>query len=68
MTISEPNTNAPTVSLADSGIIIEKLKENGFLDDLNAGLSPQQKAHDMALKALLEDKLYFYQVCTVVYS
>ncbi|TVY25155.1 hypothetical protein LHYA1_G006486 [Lachnellula hyalina] len=43
MTISEPNTNAPTASLADSGIIIENLKENGFLDDLNAGLSPSRK-------------------------
>ncbi|TVY32874.1 Failed axon connections-like protein [Lachnellula subtilissima] len=62
VTISEPDTNAPTATLADSAMIIEKLKENGFLDDLNAGLSPEQKAHDMALKALLEDKLYFYQV------
>ncbi|TVY47840.1 Failed axon connections-like protein [Lachnellula cervina] len=65
-TISEPttntNSNAPATRLADSGVIIEKLKENGFLHDLNAGLSPEQKAHDMALTALLEDKLYFYQV------
>ncbi|TVY13386.1 Failed axon connections-like protein [Lachnellula arida] len=61
-TISEPHTSAAATSLADSGLIIEKLKENGFLHDLNAGLSCEQKAHDMALTALLEDKLYFYQV------
>lgn len=71
-TISEPttntNSNAPATRLADSGVIIEKLKENGFLHDLNAGLSPEQKAYDMALTALLEDKLYFYQVRICVYK
>ncbi|TVY40241.1 Failed axon connections-like protein [Lachnellula occidentalis] len=62
MVISEPNSSALATSLADSGLIIEKLKGNGYLHDLNTGLSPVQKAHDMALIALLEDKLYFYQV------
>lgn len=51
----------PTV-LADSTLIAAKLAEEGVLDDLNAKLSPAEKAHDLALRALLEDKLYFYQV------
>lgn len=33
-----------------------------MLEDLDAKLSPTEKAHDLALQALLEDKLYFYQV------
>ncbi|MCJ1400448.1 hypothetical protein MMC11_003653 [Xylographa trunciseda] len=49
------------VILADSTLIIQKLEEEGLLDDLNAGLSPVAKAHDLALRALLEEKLYFYQ-------
>ena len=36
--------------------------EDGVLDELNAKLSPTEKAHDLALSALLENKLYFYQV------
>jgi len=63
VTISE--ADAPATSLADSTLIIDNLKENGFLGDLNDGLSPVEKTHDMALKALLEDKLYFYQVSVV---
>ena len=51
----------PTV-LADSTLIIQKLVEEGVVEDLNASLSPTEKAHDLALQALLEDKLYFYQV------
>lgn len=49
--------------LSDSALIIEKMVENGLLEDINAKLSPTEKAHDLALRALLEDKLYFYHVC-----
>lgn len=48
--------------LADSTLIVENLVEDGILDDLNATLSPTEKAYDLALRALLEEKLYFYQV------
>ncbi len=51
----------PTI-LADSTLISEKLVDDGVLDELNAKFSPTEKAHDLALRALLEDKLYFYQV------
>ena len=48
--------------LADSTFIIQALVENGLLEDINASLSPVDRAHDLALRALLEDKLYFYHV------
>lgn len=49
--------------LADSALITRKFVENGYLEDLNAGLSPAERARDLSVRALLEDKLYFYQVC-----
>jgi hypothetical protein len=48
--------------LADTALITRKLIENGVLLDLNATLDPVQRAHDLAIRALLEDKLYFYLV------
>jgi len=61
----EGDTQDPdsTSLYSDSTLIIDQLVEDGLLDDLNAKLSPVQKAHDAGLRALLEDKLYFYQVC-----
>ncbi len=56
-------TNADSQAmLGDSTLIVEKLVENEVTDDFNDKLSPTEKAHDLALRALLEDKLYFYQV------
>jgi hypothetical protein len=55
----------PTI-LGDSTLIAEKFVKEGVLDDLNAKLSPTEKAHDLALRALLEEKLYFYQVGVLV--
>lgn len=48
--------------IADSTVIITSLIKSGHLDDLNANLTPAQKATDLALKALFEDKLYFMAV------
>ena len=49
-------------SLGDSALIIKALTAPGLLPDINERLSPETKCHDMALRALLEDKLYFYHV------
>ena len=49
-------------SLGDSGMIIASLAEGGVLPDVNSRLSPEERAFDLALRALLEDKLYFYHV------
>ncbi|KAI9649715.1 hypothetical protein NHQ30_002296 [Ciborinia camelliae] len=46
---------------SDSTLIIRKLVDEGVLPDLNAHLTPVQRAQDLALRALLEEKLYFYQ-------
>lgn len=48
--------------LGDSALIIKHLTEKEGIEDLNTMLSPTDKAKDLALRALLEDKLYFYHV------
>ncbi|KAJ5649415.1 uncharacterized protein N7484_003138 [Penicillium longicatenatum] len=49
-----------TTLLSDSGLITKEFIKSGKLEDLNRNLSSTQKLHDIALQALLEDKLYFY--------
>lgn len=48
--------------LSDSTLISGKLVVDGLAEDLNSKLTAAEKAQDMAIRALLEDKLYFYQV------
>ncbi|RMZ83732.1 hypothetical protein DV738_g978, partial [Chaetothyriales sp. CBS 135597] len=48
--------------LGDSTLITRDFVEEGYFADLNAHLTPAQRAQDLAIRALLEDKLYFYQV------
>lgn len=52
----------PKVQLGDSTLIIKTLTEWGVLPDLNRALDPSKRLQDMALVALLENKLSFYQV------
>ncbi|KAI2627777.1 hypothetical protein GGR54DRAFT_636899 [Hypoxylon sp. NC1633] len=47
--------------LGDSTLIIKKLIQDGLISDLNGSLTPVQRAQDLALRGLLEDKLYFIQ-------
>ncbi|KAI1142101.1 hypothetical protein F5Y05DRAFT_214295 [Hypoxylon sp. FL0543] len=64
------STTAPTalqeestqsgVLLGDSALIAKRLSEWGVLPDLNGDLDAVKSSHDMALIALLENKLYFY--------
>ena len=49
-------------TISDSTLIAKTFIESGYVEDLNYRLSPVEKAQDLSLKALLEDKLYFYQV------
>jgi hypothetical protein len=46
--------------LADSALITRKFIDDGTTEDLNAALLPTERAKDLAVRALLEDKLYFY--------
>ncbi|KAK4456558.1 hypothetical protein QBC42DRAFT_322311 [Cladorrhinum samala] len=47
--------------LEDTTLITQHLIKSGILTDLNARLSPAGRAQDLAVRSLLEDKLYFYQ-------
>jgi Glutathione S-transferase N-terminal domain len=49
--------------LGDSTLIIKRLVQDGIVEDFNGSLSSRDRALDLALRALLEDKLYFYHVC-----
>lgn len=48
--------------MGDSTLIIKHLIQRGTVPDLNAWLSPEDKVKDLALRALLEDKLCFFHV------
>lgn len=48
--------------ISDTTLIFRQLVENGVLPDVNASLTPAEKAQDLAIRALLEEKLYFYIV------
>ncbi|KAL2261623.1 hypothetical protein VTK26DRAFT_3742 [Humicola hyalothermophila] len=50
----------PTQYLSDSTLITGQLVSQGVLPDLNAALAPARRAQDLALRALLEDKFYFF--------
>jgi hypothetical protein len=50
------------VAMADSSLIIQTLSGWRVVPDLNAKVAPETRAHDLALRAMLEDKLYFYHV------
>lgn len=53
------------VRMEDSALVARYLVEEGSLSDLNAGLSPVDRARDLATRALLEEKLCFYHVSSV---
>ncbi|KAI5861902.1 hypothetical protein GGS23DRAFT_611026 [Durotheca rogersii] len=53
-------SSAPAQRLGDSALIARALVDRGVLPDLAAPLPPPRRALDLALRALLEDKLYFY--------
>jgi hypothetical protein len=59
--VSEAAGGPPSI-LSDSSFITRALIEEAVIDDLNADLSPAQKAMDLAIRSLLEDKIYFMTV------
>lgn len=62
--LRDPSSASPLL-LSDSGLIIKNLIERGTLPDLNDRLGPAERSHDVALRALLEEKLYFYHVSLI---
>lgn len=59
--------STPSVRLGDSTLIIKHLVERDVLPDLNARLDPRQRASDLGLRAMMEEKLYFYHVRCLSY-
>ena len=64
--ISKGSDAAPE-TVSDTALISERLVSEGLVADLNGKLSAVEKAHDLALRALLEDKLCLYQVCVLFF-
>ncbi|KAI3532389.1 hypothetical protein CSPX01_13487 [Colletotrichum filicis] len=58
--IAQPNQDQP-ITLSDTSLIIQRLIDEDVCPDLNEPLSPIARAQDAAIRALLEDKLAFYQ-------
>ncbi|KAG8405152.1 hypothetical protein J3459_011278 [Metarhizium acridum] len=58
--VAGPGPGGEPRTMGDSTLIIRSLVEAGALPDVNAALPPAQRAHDLAARALLEDKVYFY--------
>ncbi|KAF4629526.1 hypothetical protein G7Y89_g8625 [Cudoniella acicularis] len=46
--------------IGDSTLIVKDLIERGVIPNINAEVSPVLQAQDLAIRALLEEKLYFY--------
>lgn len=51
-----------SATLGDSALIVKQLIEWDILPDINSKISPIARTQDLAIRALLEEKLYFYQV------
>ena len=59
--LEEENGGVASV-VSDTALITRRLIKLNLIEDLNARLSPAQKALDLAIRALLEDKIYFMTV------
>jgi len=57
-----PVPEQPPEVLADSTLIPKSLIANNIMDELNARLSPKDRAHDLAIRAMMEEKLFYYNI------
>ncbi|KAJ5312172.1 hypothetical protein PENANT_c011G08483 [Penicillium antarcticum] len=58
LTLARPD-GSEVQTLSDSSMMIRDLIDKGLIEDLNSSLSPSERTHDLGLRALLEEKLYF---------
>ena len=49
-------------AIGDSALIAKRFEDIGIIEDMNARLEAAGKAQDLALRALMEDRLYFFNV------
>lgn len=50
-----------TTKLSDSTLIAEHFVKEGLAENLNSQLSPAQKVQDLAIRALMEERLYWFE-------
>lgn len=55
-----PYVEVNSESFGDSTLIIRNLVSNGVVRDLNASLGGATAAHDLGIRAMMEDRVYFY--------
>lgn len=55
-----PYVQVNSEAFGDSTLIIRNLVSNGIIRDLNASLSGAPAAHDLGLRSMMEDRVYFY--------
>jgi hypothetical protein len=48
--------------VGDSSLIIERMVKAGKMSEVNAKLSPEEKAKDMCIRSMIEDRMYFFIV------
>jgi hypothetical protein len=55
--------NSAPITIGDSSLIARHFEEQGIINSLDTGLDASNKALDLAVRALMEDRLYFFNVC-----
>ncbi|KAJ4363087.1 hypothetical protein N0V83_010207 [Neocucurbitaria cava] len=53
---------SPSEWVADTLLITKDFINRGLLQDMNSKLSGRERGQDLAIRALLEDKLFFYNI------
>jgi len=48
--------------MGDSGLIVARLVGMGVMEDLNGGLSAEERARDFCLRSMVEDRMYYLTV------
>jgi len=48
--------------MGDSSLITQRLIDDGKLEELNAGLAPEQRAADFCLRSMVDDRMYYLTV------
>jgi hypothetical protein len=59
---SKTEPSSPPLTIGDSSLIAQHFVTAGLMQDLNANLNGTEKAVDLAMQALFEDKLYFFNM------
>ncbi|KAJ9656426.1 hypothetical protein H2201_008546 [Coniosporium apollinis] len=58
----EEQPTSTTSAIGDSAMIAQYLAGRGLIHDLDANLGASSKAQDLAIRALVEDRLYFFNM------